>query len=29
VRGGGIFADYYRTQFAPEHAAEAAVSLSA
>jgi ATP-binding cassette subfamily B protein len=29
VRRGGIFADYYRTQFAPEHIAEAGVSVSA
>jgi ATP-binding cassette subfamily B protein len=29
LRGGGVFADYYRTQFAPEHAAEAGLSVSA
>ncbi len=29
VRRGGIFADYYRTQFAPEHAAESGLSVSA
>ncbi len=29
VRRGGIFADYYRTQFAPEHAAEAGLPVSA
>jgi len=28
VRHGGIFAEYYRTQFAPEHAAEAGLSVS-
>jgi len=29
LRRGGVFADYYRTQFAPEHAAEAGLSVSA
>ncbi len=29
LRRGGVFADYYRTQFAPEHAPEAGLSVSA
>ena len=29
LRRGGIFADYYQTQFAPEHAAEAGLSVPA
>ena len=28
VRRGGIFADYYRTQFAPDHTADAGVPVS-
>ena len=27
LRHGGVFADYYRTQFAPEHAAQAGLSV--